>query len=106
MLTGKVLFPVNDRLNFHQTRKASAEAAGVAISDEFGDIRQAVTRLHEQAAGDAQANLRKHFAVSGTQIAEMTLQRARADPQRPRCAIEGRVAPSQRCGNNRANRLE
>lgn len=42
MLTGKLLPPVNNGLNFHQTREDAAEAACVGISKEFCDTRQAL----------------------------------------------------------------
>ncbi|MCP1834569.1 hypothetical protein J2R76_002905 [Bradyrhizobium sp. USDA 4532] len=39
---GKLPLPVNDRLDFHQTDEPAAEAAGVAVADEFRDFRQSL----------------------------------------------------------------
>ena len=101
MLTGKLLPPVNNGLNFHQTREVAAEAARIGIAEEFSDIRQALAGVREQAAGDIQANFREHFAVTCAHAAQMTLQRAWADLECASRTVEGRVTMRQRCDNER-----
>lgn len=46
-LTGKLLPPINNRLNFHQTRERAAKAACVGIAEEFSDIQQALAWIRE-----------------------------------------------------------
>lgn len=105
-LAGTLLPPVNNGLNFHQARERTAEAACVAVAEEFGDIRQGLARIDEQPARNFQAQLCKHFAVTRAQAPEMTLQRTPADFERTGRAIEGCVTVPQRCDNGRADRLK
>jgi hypothetical protein len=105
MLTGKLLLSVNNGLNFHQTHEGAAEAACIGIAEEFCDIGKPPGGVREQAASDAQANLRKHFAVTCAHAAKMALQRARADLEGASGTIEGCVTVSQRRDNGRAHRL-
>lgn len=42
MLTDKLLPPIDNWLNLHQTRESAAEAACVGIPKEFRDFRQAL----------------------------------------------------------------
>ena len=104
LLTGKLLLPVDNGLNFHQARESAAEAACVGIPKEFSDFRQALARVGEQMASDVQANLGKHFAVTRAHAAEMTLQRPRADFECAGGTIESSITVLQRRDNGRANR--
>ena len=105
MLTGKLLPPVNNGLNFHQTHEGAAEAACVGITEEFGNIRQGLAGIREQAAGDLQADLGKHFAVTGAYAPQVTLQCTSADFERTGRAIKGCVTLPQRCDDGGADRL-
>jgi hypothetical protein len=100
-----LLLSVNNGLNFHQTHESTAETACIGIAEEFCDMGQALARVHEQAASNIQANLRKHCAVACAHATEMTLQRARADFAGASRAIESCVTVSQRRDNGRADGL-
>lgn len=104
MLTGKLLPPVNNGLNFRQTHESAAEAACVGVAEEFGYVRQALARVREKAARDVQANIREHFAVACAHAPEMTLQRARADLEGAGSTIQSCVTVSQRRDHDGADR--
>lgn len=104
ILTGKLLLPVNNRLNFHQTHERAAEATCVGIPEGFGDIGQTLGAF-EQPAGDVQASLREHLAVTCAHAAEMALQCARADLELSRRTVDSCVALSQRRDDDSADRL-
>ncbi|BBC03301.1 hypothetical protein BE61_87670 [Bradyrhizobium elkanii USDA 61] len=105
LFIGKLLPPVDNGLNFHQTRESAAETARTGIAEEFCDVGQGLARVCEQLTSHIQANLRKHCAIACAHTAEMTLQRPRADLANASCAIYGCVTLSQRRDNGRADRL-
>ncbi|MGY4223149.1 hypothetical protein ACVMIH_000510 [Bradyrhizobium sp. USDA 4503] len=103
MLTSKLLPPVDNRLDFHQTRESAAETACTGIAEDFCDIGQGPARFRKQPASHIQANLRKHCAVACAHTTEMTLQRPRADLAGASCAIYGCVTMPQRRDDGRAD---
>lgn len=104
MLAAALLPPINDGLNFHQTHESAAEAAGVRVSEKFCNIRQALTRIGQQAARNLQSDFVEDLAVACAHAFEMTLQCAPANSERMRCAIEGCVTVPQRCNDDGADR--
>lgn len=104
MPAATLLPPINDRLNFHQTHESAAEAARVLVSKRFCNIRQALTRIRQQTAGNLKSDFVEHLAVARAHAFEMTLQCAPANSERMRCAIEGCVTVPQRCNEGGADR--
>lgn len=102
---GKLLLPISDGLDFHQTHESTAEAACIAVAYEFRDLGQTLAWIQEQAASDVQANLHEHFAVAGAHAAKMTLQRARADLEGAGGSIKSCVTVTQQRDNDCADRL-
>ncbi|MCP1840133.1 hypothetical protein ACVIHI_006950 [Bradyrhizobium sp. USDA 4524] len=48
MFIGKLLSPVDNGLNFHQTRESAAETARIGITEEFCDVGQGLARVPEE----------------------------------------------------------
>jgi hypothetical protein len=69
-----LLPPINNGLNFHQTHKGAAEAAGPRITEAQGNIRNPCIGFHEQTAGRVETNFGNHISITGAHFAEMTLK--------------------------------